>query len=362
MDYNKDRNRCIQVIKKRLQTLCQIYCSLSRDLVDNGKNNEAENVSLRFGISLERYPKFRDDVALKAGAMHSLAQIFDDVGRMHEFEWIQNMILSKDKSACHPLFESLEISSKRSTEVLGKLFEEESISTHESHLIIAKISASQRSTQCSKPGVSAMVVTCSSESIENPPPALFNLEPLHLAARQGSEDILINFLQAKMPVDDPELHHHTALFYAVANGHEGCCRILIDRGADCNKRNLHGDTILAAAVLTANLNLIKQVVVAGADVNPKIMCCTSSPLQLAVEHSTPDFSIALYLLEKGASVSDRRRLDGKNAMDLANEKGFAGLMKHQQATEQQQHHPSVYYPLDPITSSYPTLGFGNLNG
>ena len=300
------------MIENRLTDLCQKQSSLIRELVENGIPSEAGIVSLRFWLALQRCPRFRDNIAFKIGAMHTLAERFDNLGYVHESEEIREWLSVTDRTACLPLFQSLEVSSKRSTEILKRLFEEASISTQESHLIVAEISPSQRSTQCSNSGVSSINVACSSVSIEHPPPALFNLEPLHLAAMRGSEDILINYLKAKMPVDDKDLHGHTALFYAAANGHVGCCRVLLQHKADHNKRNLHGDTILGAAVLAGNLDTVKLLVKVGAKVNPELPCCIPSPLRLAVEHSTNDMTIACFLID----VVFQNRV----GLDLAKEK------------------------------------------
>ncbi|KAM0803102.1 ankyrin repeat-containing domain protein [Usnea florida] len=157
------------------------------------------------------------------------------------------------------------------------------------------------------------------DDIEFSPPALFNQEALHIAAAQGNEENLRALLEARAPVDALDAHKHTALFLAALKGHDGCCALLIKHRADPNSRNFHGTTILEAAAGAGHIKVVRQLVEAKAEVNPVLICCSSSPLQAAIENLESPHSIAMYLLGKKADVSIRRR-DGKNAIELADNK------------------------------------------
>lgn len=73
---------------------------------------------------------------------------------------------------------------------------------------------------------------------------------------------------------------------------------------------------MEVAAGAGHFKVVQQLVNAGAEVNPEIICCTSSPLQAATENPKSPLEVALYLIERKGNVSIPLK-DGKNAMDLA---------------------------------------------
>ena len=155
---------------------------------------------------------------------------------------------------------------------------------------------------------------------------------------------------------------HTPLQVAAINGHSGVVQILIDEGADPNKTDKYGDTILVQ-VLAANIStkrqneVVKVLIDGGADPN-KEGEEGQAPLHIAAGNGRPD--VAQLILECGgdpnksdrdwgwtalhyASSEDRRILtkvlldggaapntvdkEGQTPLDLASFHGFKQVVK-----------------------------------
>ena len=287
-------------------------------------------------LALEKYPGLCD--GRKRGALLKIARFFQETRDQDELEWaLVKAAETHDTSTLHenpcpPLAISFSKTSGRTRQVLLKLWQN-SFLVDEAHLPSLAVPPIQRSAQHRNAGVASTLLD-RPNSITRSPAALFNQEGLHLAASLGLTPTLTNFISAEAPVDAVDIHHHTALFLAAAKGHDDCCAVLLAAGADSNRRDIHGTGILEVAAKGGHVNIVKQLVDAGAEVNPfPIVCCTSSPLQAAIESPKSHHELALYLIEKGCDVGFRRR-DGKNAIELAESKGY-GFLAHIMRQNQQ---------------------------
>ena len=293
-------------------------CRLGAQLYKRGKNSDAERIFLKLNGALQKYPELGDES--KNAALWTMADFFRDIGDEDEYESVLTKI-AETHTSLHPrdphkpLANLLIEKSKRTGDYISKLWERLYMARGGPSLALPPI---QRSAQLRCKDFRS-ILQYFPNSIALSPPALFNQEALHIAAAHGYEPNLRALLEARAPVDAVDVHNHTALFVAALKGHDGCCAQLIEYEADPNRRNRHGTTILEAAAGAGHIKVVKQLVGAGAKVNPDLMCCSSSPLQAAIENLESPDSIAFYLIGKEADVSIRRS-DGKNAIDLADNK------------------------------------------
>ena len=158
-------------------------------------------------------------------------------------------------------------------------------------------------------------------------PGFFDAGPLHIAAAMGSTSALSRHLVTSEDVDIKDQNHRTPLFLAVANGHSDCCAILLQYKADPNIRDAHGHTAMEVAARGGHLDCVQRLKDKGGVVDPPSgfgvqgIICTSTPLQAAFECVPINGPLIYYLLEEGADPWTARGSDGKNAIDLAKEKG-----------------------------------------
>ena len=124
--------------------------------------------------------------------------------------------------------------------------------------------------------------------------------------------------------EERDFRNRTALFLAVANGDEPCCYALVRRSADVNTRDVHGHTALEVAARGGHLNIVRLLTESNAEVNPHMGCCSSSPLQAAIESDKFNLDLVSHLLNLGAWV-ELHRYDNKSAIDLADERGLTQL-------------------------------------
>lgn len=321
-------------IRDELHSLFMTTCKIGLQLHELEKDDEAHGIFMKLVLALEKYPGLCD--ARKRGALLKIAKFYQDIRDQDELEWLLGKAAQTHSASaphedpCTLLVQSLTETSERARNVLVKLWQNKLMVDEEPSLAIPAI---QRSAQHSNTGV-ASIMLARTNSNTHWSPALFNLQGIHVAATLGSEQNVLNFLRAGAQVDVLDFHSHTALFLAALKGHEGCCAVLITNGANPNSRNCHGTTILEVAARGGHFNVIKRLVDAGAEINPSLVCCASSPLQAAVESLESPDGLALYLMDKDGDVSFPRN-DGKNAIDLAEERGLLVLAQTMRQKEQQ---------------------------
>lgn len=124
-----------------------------------------------------------------------------------------------------------------------------------------------------------------------------------------------------------------ALMVAASKGYTEMVKLLIDNGADVNKRNCSGSTALYGAldsekwgvIKNQSLKLVALLINAGADVNVKDFH-GSSPLSIAAARGYYD--IVRLLLENGVNVNERSDdpFGGSTALDMAEMGGHRNIM------------------------------------
>ena len=94
------------------------------------------------------------------------------------------------------------------------------------------------------------------------------LEPQQIfdLARQGA-DVLLDLVDAGLPVDLADESDNTLLMLAAYHGHAGLTAGLAERGADVNRLNGKNQAPLAGAVFKNEADVIRVLVEHGADVD-----------------------------------------------------------------------------------------------
>ena len=317
--YNKGPEDKMKAIKDRYHSLFMHICQLGLQFHERGMDGDAGLIFKELIIALERYSELGYE--RKYNALWNIAEFYGVKGDQDEHEWVLTKATEAHDPSLHQndpyplLAASFSKTSRRAADDLLKLWKETFMVAGEASLAIPPI---QRSAQHRNAGV-ASILSNRPNSIAHSLPALFNQESLHIAASRGNEQTLKTFLRAGAEVDAPDIHNHTALFLAAAKGHEECCAELIKCGANVNCRDSHGTTILEVTAGAGHMKVVQQLVEAKAEVNPEFVCCTSSPLQAAIENRKSPLEVALYLMGKNGNVSVRR-WDRKNAIELADER------------------------------------------
>ena len=251
--------------------------------------------------SLDRYPRLVDN--RKRHCLQKIAVMFQGIGHQWEYEHVLEMIASAYTGSDLPylfpwLAESLSSSSQFISCLLRDYWNE----------------------------------TVGGGDID---PNL-NLPPLH-AAVQIRQPMVIRALfsgpnRVRVNIEERDLNGWTALFAAVANGDESCCRALLENDADVNTRDNCGRTALEVAVSRGSLNIVKCLIEHNAVVNPNNIGCSSLPLHVAIESKDFNLGIISHLLNSGADVYlpryAGRHTDGKHAIELADDRGQPQLAQN----------------------------------
>ena len=101
------------------------------------------------------------------------------------------------------------------------------------------------------------------------------------------------------------------------NGHHDVVCHLIACNADVNKKNLHNQTALHIASERGNLEMVKLLLNAGAEIDEVNYISLFTPLMLAAFRGHQD--IVGHLITCGASV-DRNGLNNRTALHYASER------------------------------------------
>ena len=94
------------------------------------------------------------------------------------------------------------------------------------------------------------------------------LTAVHWAADGGHDDLLLWVLRDGAPVDVPDTLNGWSPLMRVAclTGNEDVAEVLIARGADVNKVDNSGKTVLMAASMNGHFNLVRLLVEKGANI------------------------------------------------------------------------------------------------
>jgi len=116
----------------------------------------------------------------------------------------------------------------------------------------------------------------------------------------------------------------TALHWAAYNGNMDLVEELLDAGADANARNDYGSTPMAEAAVLGNLDIIRELFNAGADIeSPTLEGQTA--LMSAVR--TPQVKAAEFLLRNGANPNARETWRGQTALMFASTQSQPEMVK-----------------------------------
>lgn len=170
-----------------------------------------------------------------------------------------------------------------------------------------------------------------------------------VSMEQGSQDVTsldaisspAVISQVRVHANERDLCNHTALILAVTNDDESCCLALLGNRADPNTRDAYRYTALEVAARAGYFNIVQLLITFDTCVNPNMGCCSSSPLQAAVQSDNFNLELIQLLRNHGARL-DIRRYDNKNAIDLANERGLhelAQTMQQSTADRDQSQYP-----------------------
>uniref|UniRef100_A0A671YIK4 Ankyrin repeat domain 52 n=1 Tax=Sparus aurata TaxID=8175 RepID=A0A671YIK4_SPAAU len=157
--------------------------------------------------------------------------------------------------------------------------------------------------------------------------------PLHYAAANGNSQCTISLVRAGAEVNEPDLTGCSPLHYAAAS-HTfcGCLDFLLDNGANPTLKNSKGYSAVHYAAAYGNkqhLELVSEEVESNIPV---------SPLHLAAYYGHCE---ALRLLSETLVSLDVRDIDGRTALYLAAQRGFAScvevLLKHEASYTLKEH-------------------------
>ena len=139
------------------------------------------------------------------------------------------------------------------------------------------------------------------------------LTPLMIAARTGNANVVETLLARGAAVNAAVgKTGHSALMWAVGEGHRDSVRLLVAHGADVDARAKTGFTPLLFAARSGDVESAALLLAAGADVN-RAGSDGTHVLPLAILYLQDEF--ALYLLEQGADPDGR--LHGVPALHVA---------------------------------------------
>lgn len=133
-----------------------------------------------------------------------------------------------------------------------------------------------------------MLVSCADDNAEN----------LALVAKRGDLEAVVRLLESGVNVDtEDNKHHATALMWAAHEGYPDIVRLLIEHGAEIDKRKATNETALWFAAQKGHLEAVKVLVQHGADINI-IGWEDGSALDIARKNG--HLEIADYLRQAGA--------------------------------------------------------------
>jgi hypothetical protein len=284
--------------------------------------DQARWILLALLSALERYQTLFD--SQKRVPLLKIANIFQDLGHPWECERILERMTRLDSPStpavsedpCLRLAESLSKTSETIGSVLTTLWKD-TVGDDDPprHLVLPPL---QRAAAISNAGVTSALLA--HRNGVDPRPTMFDEDYLRVAAYLGTPQI-----QPRLGIDDRDLHRRTALFVAASQGFDQCCLTLLSGRADPNSRDHRGHTVLEVATRGGHLEVVKLLIDLDAEVNPQLTCCSSSPLQAALEGDNPNKELVNYLLDKGASVSTPRPSDNRTALEIAIWKGHTEL-------------------------------------
>ena len=313
-------------IDEQLHSLFTYIYRIGVEADGRGQWDQARWILFALLLALDKYPGLMD--GRKGHVLLKIALIFQRRGHQWESEHIlvkvagmyESSALSPHDDPYYLLAGSLPDSSKLIKSALAKLHQETTCKDHlDPNLTVPSL---HRAVQARNPGIIMAILSDPSEV--SAPPSSATQHSLQNTTMPIASSISNQSSPLRVNTEERDFRNRTALFLAVANGDEPCCHALICRGAEVNTRDAHGHTALEIAARKGYLSIVKRLTDANALVNPNMGCCSSSPLQAAIESEKFNLDLVNHFLDLGALVA-LRRYDNKSAINLADERGFLSL-------------------------------------
>jgi len=146
---------------------------------------------------------------------------------------------------------------------------------------------------------------------------------LFTAAALGKADLLEGFLSEDPQAVNRPILGSTPLRLAVGSGNLEAVRVLLERAAELNAQDEHGETALHSATFGGDKEMVRFLLVAGSDPNAQNDRGTT-PLHWAVSNGHGD-TVKL-LLERGADPNLRDH-HGKTPADWARDHGASEILR-----------------------------------
>jgi uncharacterized protein len=125
-------------------------------------------------------------------------------------------------------------------------------------------------------------------------------------------------------IDGRDEGGNTDLMRAALNGQNEIVKALLLGGADVNARNREGRTALLFAIVNLHTSTVQTLLDFGADVNVQATTCGCTPLLLAA--GSGDIGITRALLNSGADPETICR-PGRTALVVAKERGHSAIVE-----------------------------------
>lgn len=352
------------MVKEEMHSLFINIYELGAQADRRGRHGDAQEIFLKMQLALERYPGLCDN--RKRGALMKMAFFFQNREDHCESEHIMGKVADMHGASACPLYEnpcpllaeSFSKTSEKARQILANLWQK----TYGCDDVPANLTIPpmHRAAQRCNGDITASILSSASGYYNGP--AMFEQQALHVAATQGFLSTVNQLLLAGALVDARDLHSRTPLFLAASCGHEQCCFALLMSQADPNVRDSHGHTVLEFAALGGYLTIVQQLVNFGAQVNPTLAYCASTPLQAAIESAQFNQEVALCLLDNDAKISATRIFDGGTAIQLAEGRGFTALAETMRQRELYLESQSVQSQANLLGHTYsPELDLGGYN-
>ncbi len=151
---------------------------------------------------------------------------------------------------------------------------------------------------------------------------------LHNVCRKGKTELLKTLIAHGADLNSLDADGRTPLHVAADCNRVEIVTLLIDAGADVNKREeQYGRTPLYLAIYDRNLDIVKLLVAAGADVNQYVNNAWSphTPLYIASKRNCPE--IVEVLIAAGADVNNGGKFGADTPLYRASSQGYVATVE-----------------------------------
>lgn len=145
-------------------------------------------------------------------------------------------------------------------------------------------------------------------------------DDLMMAANNGVTEQVVELVQKGMDVNTTDQEGNSLLMIAVRTDNAPLVDFLLQHRAGVGRRNRYGDDALMIAAYSGQLETVKKLVAAGAEIQHPGW----TALHYAAIQGLPD--MAAYLVDKGAAV-DAKAPNGQTALMLAANRNQADLVQ-----------------------------------